>query len=80
MAQVPDGAGAVECLSEVGVDRRPGDWLQPLELPGGADVDRLDEVECDGDGDDDDAEERHDANDQDDGAQEVCEGAQPLCG
>ncbi len=60
------------------VDRRSRYRLESFELPRRADVDGLDEVEGDGHGHDDDAEEGHDSHDQDDGADEVGEGVQPL--
>jgi hypothetical protein len=74
----PDCACSVQGFAKVRVDRRSRYRLESFELPRRADVDGLDEVEGDGHGHNDDAEEGHDSHDQDDGADKVGESVQPL--
>lgn len=47
-------------------------------MPGGVDINGLNEEEEDRGGDDDGSEDGNDANDEDDGAQEVGKGVEPL--
>ena len=63
---LPDSRGSSDAFAEVSVDGRPGDGLEPLDLPRRVHVELLDKVVDQADGEDDHDEEWHGGDHHDD--------------
>ena len=73
-----DRAGALDRLAKVREDGRPGDGLEPLELPRGGDEYPLDDVEEHPEREQDQDEVGDGGDDQDDGGERLEEDAEPV--